>query len=447
MSTSYFDRSYFYIQLAKVEERLGEAIKRRLRAAGTYSNLRDKSHWGSWFFDRNFVGRTANVRKAVEESEGIALRNLHSKLGSIRLDSIWPVIGKICHDIALYLGGSALAGGAIGGGLGFVVFGGGAIPGALAGTAVGMKVGGMLLGFLGLKAVAHYMIVSIPEAAQAYTDGFNSAWGDIPRLDAHSLHGPHYGAEFRMPDTHGAARDFARGHEILVIALLMGIVTYLTRGGGKLPALLAEIRQSPRLGPRFATWVEQNADKLAGHPLLQVRNKGGGGAGSGGAGQAVVGERVGNSGKSVSPITTTRLRQRQLRSPTQLLGKSDGGPGTWQLSPKRSKGETFQEQITGVTRGIEYDVRLPGKSGKIVRFDGYDTERKVLLDAKDWKKYPPDGASFWMDKTLRDAQTQLRAAKGIPVEWHFSNERARQVVSKLFVKERINIALVLTPGP
>jgi hypothetical protein len=42
---------------------------------------------------------------------------------------------------------------------------------------------------------------------------------------------------------------------------------------------LAEVRQSARLGPKVAGWLEQNAGKLTGHPMLQAGNKGGGGMG------------------------------------------------------------------------------------------------------------------------------------------------------------------------
>lgn len=63
------------------------------------------------------------------------------------------------------------------------------------------------------------------------------------------------------------------------MALLMGIVAYLTRGGGKLPVLLAEIRNSARLGPKMATWIEQHEADLLTNPALQQGIR----AGAGGA--------------------------------------------------------------------------------------------------------------------------------------------------------------------
>ena len=43
----------------------------------------------------------------------------------------------------------------------------------------------------------------------------------------------------------------------------MALAAYLARGRGERSALLKEVAESPRLGPRVATWLEQNAEKLA----------------------------------------------------------------------------------------------------------------------------------------------------------------------------------------
>ncbi|MDP3672564.1 MAG: Tox-REase-5 domain-containing protein [Telluria sp.] len=141
------------------------------------------------------------------------------------------------------------------------------------------------------------------------------------------------------------------------------------------------------------------------------------------------------------------LRQGGLRNLTQLVGKSEGGPGAWQLSPMRSKGEAYQEQITGAQRGIEYDVALIGAKGEKVRFDGYDASRKVLLDAKDWKGFPPKDTVFWTENVLKEAKSQLEAAKGVPIEWHFSTQSGRDAVLGLFRDRDITgITLVVTSG-
>jgi len=65
-----------------------------------------------------------------------------------------------------------------------------------------------------------------------------------------------------------------------------------------------------------------------------------------------------------------------LRNADVVIGLTDGGPGVWGRSPKRTKGIEYQEQISAVGRGAEY--RVNG-----VWFDGFDSNRKVLLDSKD----------------------------------------------------------------
>jgi hypothetical protein len=134
-----------------------------------------------------------------------------------------------------------------------------------------------------------------------------------------------------------------------------------------------------------------------------------------------------------------------LRTAQELLGKSEAGPGIWILAPKRSdRGAEYQEQITGVERTIEYEVRTANGHG--VKFDGYDAERKTLLDAKDWTRYPPRQAKFWCDKVAEQAEAQLEAADGMDVEWHFSCEDGIDTVHALFDERWIGgVTFVLTP--
>lgn len=99
----------------------------------------------------------------------------------------------------------------------------------------------------------------------------------------------------------------------------------------------------------------------------------------------------------------------------------------------------YQEQISGVGRGAEYKV-------DDVLFDGYDGNRNVLLDAKDWDKYPPANTTFWFQSTLKEAISQIRAAKGMSIEWHFSTQQAKEAVDALFEREGIRgIRTIVTP--
>jgi hypothetical protein len=91
-------------------------------------------------------------------------------------------------------------------------------------------------------------------------------------------------------------------------------------------------------------------------------------------------------------------------------------------------------------RGTEYQVNG-------VDFDGYDATRRVLLDAKDWKGYPPSGAAFWHEGVLKEIDGQLRAAGETPIEWHFSTEVAKRKVDAMLKKESLEgvIRTVTTP--
>jgi hypothetical protein len=120
----------------------------------------------------------------------------------------------------------------------------------------------------------------------------------------------------------------------------------------------------------------------------------------------------------------------QLRHPDSLIGRSDGGPGEWAFSPRRSGGEDFQEAVTGVPRGIEYRVGD-------VYLDGYDAARRVAIDAKDWKGYPPPGTAFWEKGVIKEANSQLAALKGtgVQLEWQVSTQQAANQVRAAFQRE------------
>ncbi|WP_338849794.1 Tox-REase-5 domain-containing protein [Massilia sp. W12] len=121
-----------------------------------------------------------------------------------------------------------------------------------------------------------------------------------------------------------------------------------------------------------------------------------------------------------------------------MIGQSQGGPGVWQAAPLRAKGVEYQELVTGVERGVEYAVEHPGvPSGKVL-FDGYDPVRKVLIDAKDWRKYPPLEEIFWHANVVADAQKQLIAAGKTKVEWLFSTKEAKDAVEELLASNGLD---------
>jgi Restriction endonuclease fold toxin 5 len=131
-----------------------------------------------------------------------------------------------------------------------------------------------------------------------------------------------------------------------------------------------------------------------------------------------------------------------LRSPSSLNGTSEGGPGQWGYSPTRTGGEAYQEQVTGVPRGVEYNVNG-------VWFDGYDASRGVLVDSKDWVNYPPAEAEFWQSGVVKEANGQLDAAAstGARVEWQVSSQQAADALNELIgsteeLRGRITVVVV-----
>lgn len=221
-----------------------------------------------WQWD-SAVGRVERVQAALEQSGPVARGLLAQRLAGIDLQLIWHILLQACKDIALYYGGSVVAGTTLGGIGGFFVGGVGAVPGAMAGAAAGSQLGIWVLTLLGLKSLAEYVVDALPRAMQYYEQGFRRAWGDGPQGNR-----PNATAIVpSAPNVPQAAADFGNGHVIVIAAVLMALVAYLTRGKGDKGALLKEIRQSPRLGPKVANWVQANEGKLVNHPVLNPRSK------------------------------------------------------------------------------------------------------------------------------------------------------------------------------
>ncbi|AAT90091.1 hypothetical protein ATY41_06100 [Leifsonia xyli subsp. xyli] len=154
--------------------------------------------------------------------------------------------------------------------------------------------------------------------------------------------------------------------------------------------------------------------------------------------------KLGTVGKLGKADDIPKLRPLQpgekLRLGETARVTSDGGPGLWEKSPTRTKGQDYQEFITGMERGTEYKVNG-------VDFDGYDKTRNVLLDAKDWQKYPPLNQTFWQEGTLEQIGNQIRAANGMRIEWHLSTQAAKDAVDKMLEKQGWtgDITTVYTP--
>ncbi|WP_426342227.1 DUF6861 domain-containing protein [Pseudoduganella sp. S-14] len=214
--------------------------------------------------------RVERVQRALEQSGDMARRIIVQQLSGIDLSSIWHILIEVCKDMALYYGGSVVAGATVGA-VGGAFFGGvGALPGAAAGAAVGSQVGAWVMALLGLKSLIEGMVTAIPEALEHYERGFREAWGPPPRDErtcSYALAGPEQG------NVRHAAFEFANGHVIMIMAILMALMAYFSRGKGNKALALKEVRESPRLGPKVARWIEENEEKLSRHPALQSRRK------------------------------------------------------------------------------------------------------------------------------------------------------------------------------
>jgi hypothetical protein len=212
------------------------------------------------------VSRVERIREALADSGPLAQRRIVQVLSGIELSTIWHILIKAAEDIALYFGGSVVAGTLIGGVVGAFFGGIGAVPGGAMGATAGAKVGGWILAFLGLKSLVVGLSDALPRAVTYYETGFREAWGPT-----------HHDDGFCVADGHGcvnrAAHDIAEGHVELIAALLAALVAYLTRGKGDRGAILQEIRQSPRLGPKVADWIAANEEKLRNHPRLKPGEK------------------------------------------------------------------------------------------------------------------------------------------------------------------------------
>jgi hypothetical protein len=341
MYLSWFDRYHFYAVLDDVDDDLARKIRERVGAGGMPHTYPEIANWAGYSLGH----RGRRLREAIELSKWIALRKLKAKLGGIKLDDVWPLLLEICHDLALYIGGSAVAGGLLGAAVGSMGLGIGAVPGALAGTAAGVQIGQMLLGFIGLKSVIEFMLDQLPVAIDEYRKGFLVAWGPMPTKQDMFSETPV--SRYNFESNAMAAGNFARGHEIIIIALLMGIVTYLGKGKGNLKALMAEATSHSKLGPKFAAWLEQNAGRLKAHPMLQTQRKGGGQAGSKNRPTDVVPKKTGkedakptsqradsksaNSAHSGSPVRHAEpaMAEAANRSVMAIEGEAAPGPANF----------------------------------------------------------------------------------------------------------------------
>ena len=224
------------------------------------------------------LGRTQRLRNALDLSMTRTRELLQRRFAAVDIGSIWPILQSLLHDIALYVGGGAVGGAAVGGALGALAGGVGAVPGAAGGATLGASTGLWALNVIGLASMAKDLAEILPKALDHYVCGCSMAWGAPPQ----DRTGPGRGAQAIGPNrqepgaTLAAADEIAKGHVLLATALLLALMAWVTRGKGDRAAVLKEIRESRRLGPKVATWVEAQEGKF-GHQMAMIQRETAGG--------------------------------------------------------------------------------------------------------------------------------------------------------------------------
>ncbi|WP_236476648.1 DUF6861 domain-containing protein, partial [Pseudomonas syringae] len=189
-------------------------------------------------------------------------RILVQRFSDLDIASIIKDLINVVAQTAMIVVGSAFTGGLIGAGVGSAFFGVGAYPGGALGTALGLQTSTFILGVLGLKSIAEYVVDGFPRIVGYYLSGIKTAWQG-PREQGLN--------PFMSDDPYAqnsATQDIAKGHVEVVLLLLGAMVEYLTRGRGDARLLAQEMRASPR-GERLGQWMLKHEDALKKRPDLQ----------------------------------------------------------------------------------------------------------------------------------------------------------------------------------
>jgi len=115
------------------------------------------------------------------------------------------------------------------------------------------------------------------------------------------------------------------------------------------------------------------------------------------------------------------------------IGASDGGPGKWkEIGRPDDENYAYQRQISGAPKNIEYEV-----GGK--KFDGYDADRGVLIEAKRYGEknaLVKGGPDFLIKTEINDiiSEAEIAALNGHKFEIHVSGEVAANAIKQQLAK-------------
>ncbi|MEX6678594.1 hypothetical protein QWI18_21985 [Pseudomonas sp. W2Oct36] len=257
---------------------LNQSIDKGLQSAndGWDGFTRRLSNGASQVYADHGGAQIDHVRQALTLSYPIVLDDLTRKLASINITEILPVLLKLVREVVMIMGGSVAVGAGIGGAVGSLAFGAGALPGAAVGGSIGLEVGNIILMALGLASLAEYFRQGVGPCASSLSEGFMTAWRAEDGLKPPGLDPTGGSAAMIQERIERAARQFASGQEQYVLLLLTAIVAFLM-GRYSLNAMESVATRSFRLraeitNKEFAEWLARNEQQLLKLQELQPKD-------------------------------------------------------------------------------------------------------------------------------------------------------------------------------
>jgi len=216
------------------------------------------------------------VREAYYLAEPMFLERIKQHWSTLHIEQIIDVLRKLAKEVSMILGGSITIGSIVGGAAGSLAFGAGAVPGAVAGGAIGLEIGNLVLVALGLSAISEYFLMGIPTCLATLQDGIITAWHSEDGIPS-GLDPTGGSAARREQMIRQAANQLARGQEQLIQLLLTAIVAYLLRGpiNSGISNTMESIAsrslnfKAEVTNRELASWLGRNQAALFAHPELQ----------------------------------------------------------------------------------------------------------------------------------------------------------------------------------
>ncbi|NHZ63492.1 DUF6861 domain-containing protein [Massilia genomosp. 1] len=201
------------------------------------------------------------VHQALQASNHRMAEMLVKRVAGLDFSSILGALWEGTKETALFIGGGAILGATVGGGLGALAAGVGAAPGAIIGAAVGIEIATLVMAVMGLADVVQSLAETIPEMCRKMIQGFALAWraGQL----AHTAR-----AQSAQLIT-ASAEAFAEGKILLVMAVMSAVSLMLAKKD--LTKALRVLRES-KLGAPVAGWVNRNAPQIAQRPEFKPRS-------------------------------------------------------------------------------------------------------------------------------------------------------------------------------